>query len=245
MSTLDYSHELDRLIELWDKHADRPWETPSERDGLNIALVNAFVSHSMNLARGVRVLTREGLTFESTSLVRSMMECTATGAWLALYPDKTSDFTLHSAGGRKKTLDEIVKLGFDGGEGLIQNTEFLDGRNPNAVDPEGKWLKHRFESMKGGDDLYLTYRVLCGWDHATGSLADEYVEDVGRSDKNPWGIIMRGKADDFDPWTSMVAALALRAQIAADMVLVKPRHGTQLRNFARRFEVSDVIEPAV
>jgi hypothetical protein len=242
---LNYARELDRLIELWDKHSTRAWEVPSERHGLNVALVNAFASHSINLARGVRALTREGLTFESISLVRSTMECAATAAWLALYPEKTSDFTLASAGVHKKTLDEMVEKGFsDGGPGLIQSAQFLAGRDMKSIDPEGKYLQRRFESMRGGDELYLTYRVLCGWDHATSSLADEYVVSVDQSEENPWGLVLRNEAASRDPWTGMEAALVLRAQIAADMVLSRPRHRTQLRNFARRFGVSELVEPA-
>ncbi|KQP55883.1 DUF5677 domain-containing protein [Agreia sp. Leaf283] len=241
-STIDYARELDRLIELWDKH--RQWNVPVARHGVNVALLNAYVAHSVNLARAVRVLDGVGLTFESMSLVRSTMEATVTASWLALFPDKTPDFTFVSAQEKKKTLDQIVKHGLaDGGPGLEQTTRFLEGFGGKAVDPEGRWLKSRFESIRGGDQLYLTYRILCSWDHATNSLADQYVEKVAEDEANPWGLVLLDQAASRESWLGVQSALILRAQMAADMVLTKPRHRTQLRNFARRFGVADSIEP--
>lgn len=243
--SIDFSRELDRLIELWDKHSDRPWNVSTERHGLNVGLINAYVAHSVNLSRAVRVLDREGLAFECVSLVRSTMESAATAAWLALYPEKTTDFTLHTAKERKKTLEKIAESGYSDGEpGLIENKEFLAAAEKTSIDPQGKWLEARFKSMAGGDQLYLTYRVLCSWDHATGSLADEYLRKVDQTERNPWGIVLLDRAESQTSWVGMQAALLLRAQIAADMVLTKPRHQTQLRKLARRFGVSETIEPA-
>jgi hypothetical protein len=246
-ASINYARELDRLIALWDKHSNQPWDVPADRHGVNIALVNAYVSHSVNLSRAVRVLDREGLRFESIGLVRSTMEAAATAAWLALFPEKTPSFTFATAAERKKTLDEIAKKGFaDGDPGLSQMTELLADVDKKLIDPEGKWLKNRFEAMHGGDQLYLTYRVLCGWDHATSSLADQYVEKVREHEKNPWGIVLLDRASTSDSsWLGLQAALVLRAQMAADMVLSKPRHSTQLRNFARRFGVAETITPSL
>jgi hypothetical protein len=240
----DYGHELDRLIDLWDKHSDRPWSVSGDRNDINVALINAYVSHSVNLSRGVRLLDRAGLKFESISLVRSTMEAVATAAWLALYPEKTPDFALVSASERKKTLDEIARSGLsDANPGRAQSDQFLAGVDKNSLDPEGRWLRNRFESLKGGEELYVIYRVLCGWDHATNSLADQYIGAVVESEMNPSGLLLLDRAQDPQSWLGIQSALLLRAQIAADMVQTVPRHQTQLRNFARRFGLNDTIEP--
>jgi len=241
MPELDYAHELERLIDLWDKHSTREWRVGSERHGVNVTMINAYVAHSVNLSRAVLALHRAGFQFELVSLVRSTMEAAVTASWLAVTPEKTLDFTRHSAGERKRLLQEIVDKGLsDGGEGLPQVNELL-AQYVDPIDKEGKWLANRFRALNGGDHLYTIYRVLCAWDHATNGLADQYTLKSEESEENPYGIVMLNRAQDSTDWVGMQAAMVLRAQIAADMILVKRRHKTQLSNFARRFGVSDSI----
>lgn len=236
---------LQSLIELWDKRAGEGWQVSSERHGANVAMISAYTSHAVNLARGVLALHSAGLTFESVGLVRSTMECAVTAAWLAVYPEKTPDLVKYSAIERRKLLTEIIKHGGgDSTDALAQVAEIeaMEGH----TDPEGKWLKNRFEALRGGDSLYVTYRALCAWDHAGTGLADMYTFEVPRSEANPWGVVLRDRPNDdlALTWLGLETSLILRAQIAADMVLVKPRHKTQLTKWAKKIGASRTINRA-
>lgn len=233
------------LIALWDMHSDRAWAVPPERHGVNVAMVNAYVSHSVNLSRAVLLMHENRLTFESVSLVRSTMEATMTAAWLALYPEKTPDFVVNSSTEKGKVLKEIDKAGYasDGGTALAQIDETVadfDG----TPDLEARHFYKRCKSMEGGAQVYAMYRVLCTWDHATNDLADAYTQAAEQSEKNPWGLVLMGRVNDdyAGNWLGIQLSLLLRAQIAADMILVKPRHRTQLRKLATRMGVSPLIE---
>lgn len=236
---------LRALIDLWDSRAGLGWNVSTDRHGVNIAMINAYTSHAVNLGRAVIDLHATGRTFESVSLIRSSMECSVTAAWLALYPEKTPDLLKYSALERKKLLTDIVKFGggsADEALAEVAQIESIEGH----TDPEGKWLKSRFNALKGGDSLYVTYRALCALDHAGNSLADAYTERVEQSEANPWGIVLRDHPDDQlgVTWLGIEASLLLQAQIAADSILSKPRHKTQLSKWAKKFGAPGLIERA-
>ncbi|CAN5535897.1 hypothetical protein BH10ACT7_BH10ACT7_05530 [soil metagenome] len=230
------------LIDLWDSRAGLGWNVSSDRHGVNVAMINAYTSHAVNLARAVIDLHLTGRTFESVSLVRSSMECAVTATWLALYPEKTPDLLKFSATERKKLLTDIVKFGGGSAPEAIAEVEQIESIEGHT-DPEGKWLKSRFYSLKGGDSLYVTYRALCALDHAGNSLADAYTERVEQSEENPWGVVLRDHPDDAlgVTWLGIEASLILQAQIAADSILSKPRRKTQLSKWAKKIGVAASI----
>lgn len=238
--------DLGRLIDLWDKGAEKSWRVPESRHGTNVGMINAYVAHTVNLGRGVRAMYKAGLSFEAVSLVRSSMESCVTACWLAVYPQKTPQLIHHSAQERLRVLSAMAETHPTLDRSSIDQIEALpDLEGP--TDPEARWLKSRFESLSGGQKLYSIYRALCTWDHATNSLADAYLVKVEESRANPWGLVLRDRASDELQqlqWAGIQAALVLRAQMAADMVLEKPRHKTQLATWAKRFGVASVIEPA-
>jgi hypothetical protein len=233
------------LIDLWDKRAGLGWEVTVERHGVNVAMINAYVSHAVNLSRALLKLHSEGLTFESVGLVRTSMECSVTASWLALYPEKTPDLLKFSAVERKKLLTEIVTFGGATATESIAQVEKVEAIEGHT-DPEGRWLKSRFLALQGGDGLYVTYRALCALDHAGNSLADAYTETATQSEANPWGIVMRDRPKDplAVSWLGIQACSVLQAQIAADMVLTKPRHKTQLSSWAKKLGVPATVEPS-
>jgi hypothetical protein len=236
---------LRSLIDLWDSRAGLGWNVSSDRHGVNIAMINAYTSHGVNLARAVIDLHLAGRTFESVSLVRSTMECSVTAAWLSLYPDKTPDLLKYSATERKKLLTDIVKFGGGSADEAIAEVEQIESIEGHT-DPEGKWLKSRFNALKGGDSLYVTYRALCALDHAGNSLADAYTERAEVSEANPWGIVLRDHPDDSlgVTWLGIEASLILQAQIAADSILVEPRHRDQHSKWAKKIGISESLERA-
>jgi hypothetical protein len=141
---------LRTLIDLWDSRAGLGWSVSSDRHGVNVAMINAYTSHAVNLARAVIDLHHAGRSFESISLVRSSMECSVTAAWLALYPEKTPDLLKYSAKERKKLLTDIVRFGGGSASEAIAEVEQIESIEGHT-DPEGKWLKSRFNALKGGD----------------------------------------------------------------------------------------------
>jgi hypothetical protein len=248
----DWRHDRDQvlsalrvLIDLWDSRAGLGWNVSSDRHGVNVAMINAYTSHAVNLARAVIDLHISGRTFESVSLVRSSMECSVTAAWLALYPEKTPALLKYSASERKKLLTDIVAFGGGSAADAIAQVEQLEAIEGHT-DPEGRWLKSRFSALKGGSSHYVTYRALCALDHAGNSLADAYTERAEQSEANPWGIVLRDHPDDQlgVTWLGIEASLILQAQIAADSILSKPHHKTQLRKWAKKLGVSATLQRA-
>lgn len=239
---------LSQLIALWDERNGQPWTVSRSRHGTNVAMVNAYASHSVNLARGVLAMHAAGLDFESVSLVRSTMECMVAASWHALFPEKTPDFMQHSAGERGKVLQAIIDGGYaDDRTALDQVEAMLSNVDNKEIDPEGKALWRRFNAIEGGKQLYLIYRVLCTWDHATNSLTDAYAAMSHRSDLNPWGMELAN-----DPrwgkgglhWVSMEASLILRAQMAADLLLTRPTHTRAHKKWAWKLGVADHLSAA-
>lgn len=228
----------EQLVQLWDMDADRAWDVAGDRDGVNVGLISAYVAHCVYLTRGVHSLYDAGLAFAATPLVRSTMECSVTAVWLSLSPDKTMDFVRGSAVNRRKLLNSLVEHGMTGEPGLSQITESLErleGRNHR----EGSVLRDRFEAVEGGANLFVTYRALSAYTHPTDSLANLYTEVVDQSDDNPWGLVLGNTPEDdlADNWLGLQAFLLLRAQIAADSVLVEPRHKAQLQKAAEEMGV--------
>ncbi|MBF4563942.1 DUF5677 domain-containing protein [Plantibacter sp. VKM Ac-2876] len=237
--------ELDKLTGLWTKHSDRPWRVDSTRHGTNVALISAFVSQANSLSAAVVLLYRAGLAFEALPLVRSVMELAVTASWLAVYPDRTPNLLNASAKERKSLLEGIVQRGFDAADALEQIEDTLEYLGDKSTG-SGRSIKSRCDALAGGSEVYLMYRAISSLCHPSNTLADAFTEVVETSVENPWGLVLRGNPENELEvnWLGMNLAMLLRAQIAADMVLERPRHSTQLSRLARRMGLTFIIEPA-
>lgn len=236
-------HELEKLITLWRRHSGRSWQVDPARHGTNVALISAYVSHANGVSVAVAQLYRVGLSFEALALVRSVMECAITASWLAVYPDRTPNLLRASASERKVLLEGIVQRGFeaDGALEQVESTlEYLGDKSTSS----GRSFKSRCDSLAGGAEVYLMYRAISSLCHPSNTLADAYTEVTESSAENPWGLVLRGNPENnlAQNWLVMSLAMLLRAQIAADFVLERPRHSTQLSRLAQRMGLTYGIE---
>lgn len=233
-----------KLIALWDMHSHRSWAVDGSRHGTNVALINGFVAQAVNLSRAVLVLHQAQMDFQAVPLIRATLECAVVSCWLALYPEKTPALVYAHSKKRKTLLTSLIKEGFDGEPGLAETLETMDRLEPDS-DPVGGSLEQQCNALLNGSQIYMMYRTLSAYSHPGNALADEYIDDTPPQDSY-WGFTMLNapKYNDGVGMLGINAALLLRAQIAADHVLVKPRHSTQLRQMAKQMGVSPTIERA-
>ena len=241
-TALNMERALVSLIELWDKRINQPWEVEATRHASNVAMVSAYTQHVVNLSRAVLVLHRAGLDFELVGLVRSSMECVATTCWLYLFPEKTAQLVVSSSGELVKVVKSFEQAGFDISDDTVsaEHKVLLD-KLGKPDDIEAQMLWRRFVAVGGGRQLYAIYRVLCSFDHATNALADQYTE--APDPDGPPHLRNTARDNDGDPshYIGLQVLMLLRAQIAADLMLKKRRHHTQLDAWAARLGVDPRI----
>ncbi len=230
------------LIDLWDKRINEPWEVERTRHVSNVAMVSAYTHHVVNLSRAVLALHRAGLDFELVGLVRSSMECVATTCWLYLFPEKTAQLVVTSAGDLVKVVKSFEQAGFDISNDTVsaEHRDLLE-KLGKPDDLEAKDLWRRFVAVGGGRQLYSIYRVLCSLDHATNTLADQYTEAPDPNGPPHLRNTARDNDDNSSQYIGLQALMLLRAQIAADLILKKRRHRRQLDDWAARLGVDPRI----
>jgi hypothetical protein len=227
---------IESMIELSDRHANRPWEVPSNSIPLNVLLVHSSVQHVVNLSRGIVTLYRAGQAWEAIPSMRVALECAVTAAWCAVAPDQTGGVVLHGAKERKQLLKAVAQFGIDTSTEVTRMEETIDRFLPDGTAAAEVFLE-RTREVTGGETFYTSYRTISRLIHPGTELADFYTEP----DDNPANhfevrllAAPAFDADDAHSWLGHHACMMVIALRAAESRLVKPRHRSQIERWAKK-----------
>jgi len=224
------------IIDLIDKHANRPWEVPSGSIPLNLFLVHSSSQHALNLSRGILTLYRANQAWEAIPSMRVAMECALTAAWCAVAPEQTGGVVLQGAKERKQLLKAVAQFGIDTAEATAEVEDMIDHFLPNRTDAAERFLE-RTREITGGEAFYTSYRAISRLIHPGTELTDFYIE----RDDNPTNLFGMSLLNDasFDAgdahsWLGHHACMMVVALRASESLLVKPRHRTQIERWAKK-----------
>jgi hypothetical protein len=230
---------LHRMIELWAKGARSVWRARASTQFVNGPLIYAHAAHVVELSEGVETLYRADQDFAAMPLIRSSMESAMTAAYLLAAPDKTFAFMHPGIESRMRVLRDLNDRGMDVAEAMRQARLSLDNLATYASE-ETRTLRGRFEALDGGRDMYTTYRLASELCHPGNVLAEEYTVQTDDKTHNDFGMgtLRHAKHDNAIAWLGTQIAMLVLAQTAADKMLVKRLHRTQLDNAAKWLGVS-------
>jgi hypothetical protein len=233
---------LHKMIELWTKGTRSVWKARASTQVANGPLIYSHAAHVAELSEGVETLYRAGQDFAALPLIRASIESAMTAAYLLAAPDKTHAFVRGGVGSRLVVLRKLKARGVDVDDALAQAQLTFDSLAEYASE-QARQIRMRFEALDGGEEMYITYRIASGLCHPGEMLAEEYTVQTDDKTHNDLGIGMLGHAknDTPLPWLGTQIAMLVLAQTAADRMLVKRAHKTQLDNAAKWLGMGNVI----
>ncbi|MDQ1548055.1 MAG: hypothetical protein QOH69_2959 [Actinomycetota bacterium] len=238
---------IQKLIDVWNLYIDKSWKVAGSDHPAHLPSIYACASQTVLYSQAVLKLYEVGLPLAALPMIRASLECAVTAAWLSVAKDETPALLIDGAKQRKKLLDGIRDNSDVDVEPAMKETlrliEQLDGSENQA----GAELKTRSDQIVGGAALYVAYRAASSYCHPGNGITEMYVSQRETTPGQPNRFALRAEPD-FEgdlSWLATQAHMLLIAQIAADSILLKPMHKTQLANAAKKLGVSDTIERVV
>ncbi|WJL95870.1 hypothetical protein QSU92_01185 [Microbacterium sp. ET2] len=228
---------LSDLCDLWEKSADDERRFRAEVDLAQATSIHTHAHHAVRLGRAILALDEGRFGAEMVPLVRFLLECGVTAAWLLLTPGSGQTLIRDGADSRRKALVELAELGEEVNPGYDQALEALAHLEDAS---KAYQVKHRCESLIEGKRLYVLYRVLSAESHAGMGVADLYTVSM---DDSPIGIAF----DDAPRFSTRASTLGIAACMlllainADELARIKPRRTTQIAKLAKRLGVGTRI----
>lgn len=228
------------MCDMWDGILDDPRASQYRIDILDTQRIVAIRSHAQHAAKTARALLAvdamsDGI--EIVPLVRLLLECGVTAAWLLVTPGSGHTLLRAGAGERKKALDQLKQMGQPTSPGHEQAVSVLKDLE-NAEGPRSFAFEQRCLQLHQGENLYVLYRVFSAQSHAGEGVADFYV--VPKADSSV-GVAFHAEAHDDE--TTRVSALGIAACMlflsikANEHALAAPRRTTQIARYAKKLSV--------
>lgn len=226
---------MDELCTMWDSVAPGTTTYRGDLDAIRAVGIRAHAHHAVRVARVLLNLDLERSGVELVPLVRLVMECGVTAAWLLLTPESSAALMRDGATQRRKALQQILLLGDDPGPALAQAEETLT-QIRNSPNTGSFAFEQRCLRLDGGDRLYLTYRVFSALSHSGLGVADIYVVE---QESSPIGLAFNPHPsnDIREATIGTAACMLLLALNAHDIARATP---TEREEIARAASVLGV-----
>lgn len=227
------------LCDLWENAAPGTVIYRGELDNLRAVGIRTHAHHAVRASRAVLQLDLRTTGIELVPLVRLIMECAVTAAWLLHTPGSGHILIRDGSNQRLKALNTLMRFDEDAGPSKKQAEAIL--AQLEAAESTGSFaFEQRCLSLNGGDRLYLTYRVLSAESHSGIGIADFYSL---ATETSPIGIAFNPDAvSNVRAATVGFAACMLLLAINADeLARAKPTHTTQIAKAAKRLGVGTRI----
>jgi hypothetical protein len=230
---------METLCDLWDDAAPGAVDYRGDLDSARAVGIRNHVHHAVRASRAVLQLDLTTTGIELVPLVRLIMECAVTAAWLLLTPGSGHALIREGASQRLKALNTLTKLGEDAGPSKEQ-AEVALAQLEDAEGPRSFAFEQRCLRLDGGDRLYLTYRVFSAESHSGMGIADFYSV---ATETSPIGIAFNPAAVSSvrTPTVGIAASMLLMAINADELARAKPTHTTQIGKAAKRLGVGTRI----
>jgi hypothetical protein len=227
------------LCELWEKDGGAGGDFRGELDPARAVAIHTHAHHAVRMARALLILDDATVGAETVPIVRLILECGVTAAWLLLTEGSGNSMIRRGSQDRRLALQSIAGLGRNVGESLEEaaaKVEELDKAGASK-----SWaFEQRCQALHGGAELYVLYRVLSSESHAGMHVADLY---VANDDRSAIGV---GFVADL-PYETRISSLGVAACLlfvainADELARSKPHKTTQLRKIAKRLGVGSRI----
>lgn len=227
------------LCDAWDNAAPGTVQYRGELDAARAVAILTHTHHAVRVSRAVLQLSHTTTGIELVPLVRLVMECAVTAAWLLLTPGSGRALIRDGASQRLKALNGITQLGEDPGPSKEQ-AEVALAQLEDAKGPRSFAFEQRCLRLDGGERLYLTYRVFSAESHSGMGIADFYSLAVAPS---PIGLAFNPEASSSvrTPTIGIAGCMLLLAINADEIARAKPTHTTQIEKAAKRLGVGTRI----
>lgn len=250
--TLAETLELDALVGLgrsliFSWMADRPGMMVRGHPAHRVAIVHGLCAHTHHLAGPALDLIERGDALSAVSLVRTIYEGALTAHWTVQVRDASEAFILEEERQRSTLRTSVTASSIA--------SSFADGSVPTAdggaVEREiettsamqARYFKQLAHDLApGGSDAYTYYQFLSHLTHASGMIADHYVEET---DAAPGVRLLKSPRPLEPEWLAFfVAASLVWAGRARDMIEVEHPRRTELRQAAKRLGIATELQPS-
>jgi hypothetical protein len=224
------------MCELWEKDEGAGGNFRAELDAARAVAIHTHAHHAVRMSRALLVLDDASDGAEVAPIIRLILECGVTAAWLLLTDGSGQSMIKAGSTKRRTALITIAKLGWDVNESLIESEATIAD-----LDKAGVVARDIFEqycnALHSGTTLYALYRVFSAESHAGMRIADLYTVT---DDQSPIGVAFAANLPDEARKSALgIAASLLFVAINADEIArAKPRRSTQLGKIAKRLGVS-------
>ena len=227
------------LCELWEKDDGAGGDFRGQLDPARAVAIHTHAHHAVKMARALLVLDDATTGAETVPIVRLILECGVTAAYLLLRDGSGSSMIRKGSDQRRLALRDIAGLGMDVEDSLREAAAKIAELDRAGVSTGWIFQQH-CESLHEGKQLYALYRLLTSESHAGMRIADLYVVN---DDQSPVGVAFVADL----PYEAKVASLGIAASMlflainADEIARAKPRRTTQLGKIAGRLGVSTRI----
>lgn len=228
---------IEHLCDLWDKALEDELEFRGELDAARAVAIHTHAHHAAKLGRAILTLDETGSGAELVPLVRFLLECGVTAAWLLVTDGSGQTLIRDGAEQRRKALAKLSALGENVSPGYEQALNTLADLESASKSYQ---VEQRCNTLRGGEQLYVLFRVLSAESHAGLGIADLY--SISQAD-SPIGIAFHQKP----AFTTRVSALGITACMllvsinADELARSRPHRTTQIRKAAKRLGVGTSI----
>lgn len=180
---------IDELQQAWADHgdADALYQPAARRDRpftgydtVRLAIVFGWTRHLYETARAAVLLIDNGMPNAAVPLVRQMYECALSAVWLVQSRDQHGVHAIVREHGRnrsalmnevrnaesltfRRTADDVADVGL--------------GSDRETLDTARRFRDICLDLTPGGVDLYILYRLLSSYSHASLSVTDLYYKN--------------------------------------------------------------------
>ena len=230
---------METLCDLWDAAPPGTVEYRGELDAARAIGIRTHAHHAVRASRAVLHLDLTTAGIELVPLVRLIMECAVTAAWLLLIPGSGHALIRDGAAQRLKALNLLTTFGEEPGPAKAQ-AEVAHADLEDASGPRSFAFEQRCQRLDGGERLYLTYRAFSAESHSGMGIADFYSVETRSS---PIGIVFNPRATSSVRASTIgiAACMLLLALNADELARPKPTHTTQIKKAAKRLGVGTRI----
>lgn len=230
---------METLCDLWDNAAPGTILYRGDLDAARAVAIRTHAHHAVRVSRAVLQLSHTTTGIELVPLVRLVMECAVTAAWLLLTPGSGQALIRDGASQRLKALNAITRMGQEVGPSREQAESAL-AQLEDAEGPRSFAFEQRCLRLEGGERLYLTYRAFSAESHSGMGIADFYSLAVEQS---PIGLAFNPEASSSvrTPTMGIAGCMLLLAINADENARAKPTHTTQIEKAAKRLGIGTRI----
>ncbi|MFF0283603.1 hypothetical protein ACFYSW_25140 [Rhodococcus aetherivorans] len=178
--TPDYADIAARLFRIWDQmlHTDTfTVISGNPFDAEKATRVLALTHHVRRLGATALDLIDSHGPLVAAPTIRSGYECALTALWIAQSTDAVQAWIAQDPATRRAMQKSLRAAD---GEQLRQVAEKVVGTDPLGIESNSTTQADKIVEMladfDGGGDLYVHYRLLCGFTHASPMLTDYYLD---------------------------------------------------------------------